>query len=233
MAVVESNVQHEIKYTLPNQAAPAIENWLRARCQPDPDYPEGTISSIYFDSHDLRLLREKINSDFRKTKVRLRWYLDPATTTIEGPAFLEVKQKIGARRVKHRVPTSIPAQALSEVDLQDPILIDLLSLLRSETFWVPTDLRPFMEIRFRRLRFLEPQTGTRVSIDTDICPRRANPAMLPLVNPFPLTHAVLEVKGPVRELPGSLSALRAYGCRKESFSKYGRCYQKITRQSSF
>ena len=111
--------------------------------------------------------------------------------------------------------------------------MDMLGLLRDENFWIPTNLLPFMEIGFRRSRFLEPATGTRVSIDTDICPRRVNPSMLPLANPFPLAHAVLEVKGPVRDLPGSLSPLRAFGCRKESFSKYGRCYQKVTRRASF
>jgi len=233
MAATQSDVQHEIKYTLPNHAAPAVVSWLNARCLSDPSYAEGRVSSIYYDSPDLRLLSEKINSDFRKTKVRLRWYVEPASNTIDGPAFLEVKQKIGARRFKHRVPTPVPAATLAEADLQDPILVDLLRLLPEVSLWVPTDLRPLMEISFRRRRFLEPTTGTRISLDTDICPRRVNPAMLPLVNPFPLACAVLEAKGSVHDLPGSLSALRAFGCRKESFSKYGRCYQKVTRRSSF
>jgi hypothetical protein len=233
MVAIQSAVRHEIKYILPNQAAAPVANWLRARCRPDPDHPEGLISSVYYDSHDLRLLREKINSDFAKTKVRLRWYLDPGSGAIEGPAYLEIKQKLGARRFKYRVATTIPAAALAEADLQDPILVELLNSLRTETSWVPTDLLPFMEIGFHRRRFLEPATGTRISIDTNICARRVNPAMLPLANPTPLAHAVVEAKGSGRQLPGSLSALRAFGCHRESLSKYGRCYQKVTRRASF
>jgi hypothetical protein len=100
MVAIQSAVRHEIKYILPNQAAAPVANWLRARCRPDPDHPEGLISSVYYDSHDLRLLREKINSDFAKTKVRLRWYLDSGSGAIEGPAYLE-KRKSSGRAVSN------------------------------------------------------------------------------------------------------------------------------------
>ncbi len=229
----QQRAQHELKYTLPNQAARGITDWLRARLLSDPEYPEGWVSSIYYDSHDLRLLREKVNSDFTKSKVRLRWYLAPRHHTDETAAFLEVKRKIGGRRFKHRVATACSGSELSKTPLQDPTLIKLLGLLRTPTSWIPTNLHPFMEIRFHRLRFLEPATGARVSIDTDIRPLRVNPAMLPMSNPFPLFHAVVEAKGPFRQPPGLLSDVLAFGCRRESFSKYERCYRKVTQQGIF
>jgi len=233
MTVTQHPAQHETKYTLPNRSAAAVVSWLQGRCLPDPDHPAGLVSSVYYDSPDLHFLREKINSDFFKTKLRLRWYRDGDDDTIGGPAFLELKRKVGGRRFKHRVAAPIRATTLLETDMQSSMWVDLLALLRDEGVWLPTNLRPFLEICFQRLRFLEPMTRTRVSIDTNICTRRVNPAMLPLVNPFPLAHAVLEIKGSVRELPGTLSPLRAYGCHKESFSKYGRCYQNSARRSSF
>ena len=71
-----SDGDHEIKLVLPNRAARSLVRWLRSRCWPDPLYPAATVSSIYYDTPDWRLLREKVNSDFLKTKVRLRWYSD-------------------------------------------------------------------------------------------------------------------------------------------------------------
>ena len=225
--------EFETKFVLPNLSAPSMANWLRARCLPDPSYPAGLVSSLYYDSRDLRLLREKVNSDYLKTKVRVRWYADPASGTVEGPAFVEVKRKVGSLRVKKRIATHVPAAELAGHDLQSMRLLEVVREVVDESTWIDADLRPLLEIAFLRRRFVEPTTGARISIDTDIHARRVNPSMLPLVNPFPLAHAVLELKGPMRELPPALLPLCAMGCRKESFSKYARCVQKVIRRSFF
>lgn len=92
--------ERELKFTVPGLCVPAVLQWLRAVCDPDPAFPHGIISSIYYDTRDGRYLAEKVNSDYLKTKIRLRWYRDPDDASVDGPAFLEAKYRIGARREK-------------------------------------------------------------------------------------------------------------------------------------
>jgi len=109
----------------------------------------------------------------------------------------------------------------------------VLDALRAAGHWTDVDVRPFLRIGFVRRRFIEPESGARVSIDHDIRGRSVAPGLLPLQHPAALRHAVVEVKGEHAQLPPRLVPLRAFGCKRESFSKFARCYQKITRQSSF
>ncbi len=224
--------EHELKFVLPAAAAGVVFDWLRARCLPDPAYPDGIVTSIYYDGRNLRFLDAKINSDFEKTKVRLRWYSDPQTGEPEGTAYLEVKRKIGARRFKERLPLEAPITDLANAPLSSSVFRDILSMARDQGTGLPGDLLAVMEIRFRRRRFIEPLSGTRVSIDSDIRAARTNAVVIPGVNPFPLAHAVLESKGELRKIPAALRPLTTMGCRKESFSKYARCYHKVMRRTS-
>ena len=74
----------ETKYVFHRASAPKIICWLKGRVRPDKEYPAGIISSIYYDSRGWDFLNEKINSDYLKSKVRLRWYLDFETETPLG-----------------------------------------------------------------------------------------------------------------------------------------------------
>lgn len=80
--------EHELKFVFRNGFAREIVSWLEGRCLPDPEYPKGRVNSIYYDLRDHRLLDEKRNSDFLKTKVRLRWYADVHTQAALDPVFL-------------------------------------------------------------------------------------------------------------------------------------------------
>src|SRR5690606_22911495 len=71
---VQDAVEHELKFTVPVSSTAAVLAWLRGACTPDPKFPCGRVSRIYNDTPDPRSLREKLNSDYLKTKVRLRWY---------------------------------------------------------------------------------------------------------------------------------------------------------------
>ncbi|MGD8817062.1 MAG: VTC domain-containing protein [Acidobacteriota bacterium] len=225
--------EHEIKLVTPVARAAAVSAWLAGRCLPDPKYPVGGVTSIYYDNRDTELLRYKVNSDFLKYKVRARWYGDPRNDTVLEPAFIELKRKVGGRRFKTRLPLDVPAAQIATTQPSALLLRNLLASLRSQGHWVRTDLQPFLRIAFRRHRFVDPTTSSRISVDFDIRGCSVNPALLPQSNPAALAHAVIEVKGPAAELPRRLACLRDMGCWPESFSKYARCFLKITRRSSF
>lgn len=74
---LEQGPAHEIKLELASGRAGAVAAFLAAYCRPDPEHPGGRVSTIYYDTPELCLLGEKTNSDFLKTKVRLRWYGEP------------------------------------------------------------------------------------------------------------------------------------------------------------
>ena len=222
--------KHETKYVLSNTLAPKIIQWLKSRCSPDPEFPDSIVSSIYYDTPSLRFLMEKINSDFNKTKVRLRWYADLETEKPEAKSYLEAKYKIGSRREKIRCETKITGDWLSSVNMNDQELKNIPRMFISDNRLFPGSICPVFKISYKRIRFVEPTTRVRICVDYDISSPCVNWQILPGVPPFRLQTAVFELKGRSRELPRTLHQLTALGCRKLSYSKYMICYKKIIRE---
>ena len=84
-------------------------------------------------------------------------------------------------------------------------------------------LRPAICLAYRRRRYLEAATGTRICLDHDICPVRIHAGLGGLVRGQPLSEGVFEVEGAAERLPETLAPLIRLGCRRQSFSKFQRC----------
>ena len=175
---------------------------------------------------DLRHLREKLNSDFFKTKVRIRWYADAESGKPQGMAYLEIKRKVGRSRQKVRAETDLSAQYVADLDLHAQEHCQIRRRL-GELGFPGASLAPFFQITFRRRRFVDPFTGARLAIDQGIRVPRVNHQLAPRANPTPLSKAVFEVKGLPDQIPHFIPLLISFGGRKESFSKYFRCYQHL------
>jgi len=211
----------ETKYVFQNGIAEKLYRWLAKRCPRDPIFPENIIQNIYYDTYDWDFLREKINSDYIKTKVRLRWYSDLSCARNGEASFIEAKIKIGSKRNKYRVQTNYSGDRLSDMALEDDRLKKIPSLLCSSSpFLVPTFLIPICEIRYCRMRFIEPITRSRICLDYDICVSRVNRRVLSFPCVTNLKDGVFEIKGNV-----------SFGCRKESFSKYFECVKQMYKNS--
>jgi len=219
-------LKHELKFLLPGDCTPSVLRILGHLAQADPQHPRGFVESVYFDTRTLALLNEKINSDYLKTKVRVRWYPD-AGQVASGPSFLELKRRIGTRRSKVRIETPYPAEVLSRSPLTGAELAGIPHLLRSHGMPVVEDFVPLLVVRYHRWRFVEPFTQARIALDTGILVPRTHAHFLPAANPTPLASAVLEVKSPHARLPERLAILTELGCRKSSFSKYAACYAHV------
>ena len=221
--------EHEIKYVFNNNYASVLANWLTLRCIPDPKFPSGVISSIYYDTRNWLLLNEKLNSDYLKSKFRVRWYESLGNTDHPDKSFVEVKSKIGATRRKIRFESRYSGKELAGMDLSCPELLDLQKKARAMGAELPFSLYPALQISYKRYRYLEPETRCRICIDFDILSPRVNRQMLPRAKPHSyLASGVVEVKGDIQELPHSLRQLTALGCRKQAFSKYSGCFAKVT-----
>ncbi|MBW1848513.1 MAG: VTC domain-containing protein [Deltaproteobacteria bacterium] len=223
----QNSNEYETKYVFPNSNAYSLIQFLKSTCEKDGKYPEGTVSSIYYDTKDWKYISEKINSDYLKTKIRLRWYSDINNIRPYNYSYAEVKYKVGSQREKVRVKTPYSGKWLNTVDLENSGLLQVPDLLREKGVRIKKNLHPVFQISYKRLRFIDIYSGSRICLDYDISAPRVNGYMLPRMNPFKLNTAVFELKGSIHDLPVSLKPLTIFGCRKASFSKYQACYQKV------
>src|SRR5687767_2212420 len=115
-------LERELKFVLPEAQAAGALSLLRALCRPDPRYGAARVSTIYYDTPALQLLGEKLDSDFYKLKVRLRWYESP---DLEATSFLELKSRVGSLRHKARVATPLRARWLDTASLEERALIEV------------------------------------------------------------------------------------------------------------
>lgn len=209
--------ERELKFVVPAGKGPLARAIVAAFCQPDANYAAATLWTVYYDTPDLQLLSEKINSDYLKTKMRLRWYSGAASQY----AFLEIKSRVGVLRQKHRVRTELTGSMLAGLLLDDPAFLEVRDLARPLGVPLPPRLLPALLIRYHRSRFVDPLSESRINIDVDIEALRGHPRLLGNTFSERFESAVVEVKGTGSQLPRALHALASLGARKSSCSKYG------------
>jgi hypothetical protein len=206
-----------------------VRGRLESLCRRDSEFPAAIVWTIYYDTPALVSLGEKINSDYLKRKIRVRWYSD-LKGVVSGPAFVEAKRRVGTNREKMRERLAVPAEEVARWDIQDPRLRDCPSLLRGQGILGQDSWLPIMLIRYRRDRFVEPLSRSRISLDTDIAAVAVNPRFISMIDPSPVGTSVLEVKGVADELPPALQSFLKLGLHKRSFSKFLAVYKHMTRQ---
>ena len=231
LAPSESNdFQTELKFVAPAHRTQMALRMLARNCDPDEKYPIGVVSSIYYDTPNWDLLREKRDSDYLKSKIRLRWYEQTeAGENCGDSSYAEAKYRVGSRRVKFRIPTNLSGRLLAGTRLDTSLLRQIPDQLAARGAPVPQPILPAFVVRYRRHRFVDRLTGTRICLDYDIRSPRTNPMMLAAPFPCRLPVSVLEVKGTDSTIPLFLRNLLKLGFRKESFSKYYECYGRLTR----
>jgi len=231
LAEPTGRLQSELKYTIPQESTRIAMSMLSTRLDPDPQYPSAIISSIYFDSHDWKMLGEKRNSDYLKTKVRLRWYSSAEGNQLrhDSATFAEVKYKVGSKRTKIRHQTRFSGQELQDMPLSSFELLGVLHELKRLGCPIRNALIPTFVVSYKRQRFVDRATGRRVCIDSGIRVPKYNRSTLASTFSHCLPNTVIEVKSPQQEFPLFLRPLQALGLRKTAFSKYFECYAELTR----
>ncbi len=221
----------ELKYLLPGSRAGFVRRWLEGVVQHDRAYRPALVVTTYYDTPDLELLDEKINSDHLKTKVRVRWYAPLDGGPPVGPVFVECKNREGATRQKRRVMAQVQPMQLAAVSLAAPEWGRLLTELRAAVPGLPADLAPVLRLAYARHRYVDPR-GARISLDAGMVVQAVNPARLHAPARFgPLPDAVFEYKGHGPDLPAHVAPVTRLGARRSAFSKYLACYQHVTRET--
>ena len=200
---------------------------LRQVCHPDSEYPEGQVNSLYFDTPDLDQYERSASGDFRKDKVRIRWYGEIENHQEMVPVFLELKSREGFASSKQRQRLLASAQHLELARLGAGIVnkTTLTNTLAGFGHYLELPLRPIIVISYWRYRFNEMLTGTRVSLDCNICSWMVAPELGYRERGLQLQGGVVEVKGPTLELPITIRRLRLLDTDWSRFSKYGYCIE--------
>ena len=158
------------------------------------EHPSDYVNSVYYDTPNLALLDQKLNSEYQKNKLRLRWYGLPDASEKKVSAYLEIKQKMGVQRSKTRKRIDVPGDLL--VPCREAFG-ELMAFAHEvcDLGWTPIGaLFPMIVIRYHRQRFTEPVSNARISLDSAIRFTRVNGLFFPETPPRMLRHGVLEIK---------------------------------------
>jgi len=221
--------RYEIKYLLEEKQYQALRKQLNGLVQVD-QYGKTTITNIYFDTPDRRLIRTSLEKPVYKEKLRLRSYGIPGPDTT---VFVELKKKYKGVVYKRRVDMPL---AEAHRYLYDHCRRRFPSQIEKEINWVQDfykNLEPSMYIAYDRIAtFGVEDPGLRLTFDTNILWREDHlelteqPWGRPLLKPG---QYLLEVKigdGMPLWLSHIFDELKIY---PTSFSKYGNAYlQSLT-----
>jgi hypothetical protein len=221
----ETFIRTERKMLVDPRRLGLVRAWLAHACRPAPEYPEGQVTSCYYDTLDMEEYFASFDGDSDKNKVRLRWY-DSVPSSGELTAFVELKSKDGSETTKRRAPLMVPARVLAAEDFTAALpRDDLIRYLLGFGHRAPLDLRPTVVVTYHRYRFVEQDSGMTLSLDSGISAwpasdQRARP-------PVALNTAVVELKGRDLELPLRLRALGRFAPVWTACSKYASAIEAL------
>ena len=217
--------RYEWKYILSAEQTAFFCERLKGHMEPDA-YGLTTISSLYYDTPDKRLIRTSIEKPAFKEKIRLRAYGYAADTT---PVFLELKRKADGIVYKRRVQATIPEVRQffeGKLDLSEKGQID-----RELTYFRDyyRRLEPSCMILYDRTAYFEPDGDLRLTIDrnpryrTDALRFDCAPVGIPLLPPG---EAILEIKVQDTIPLWLVRILSEEKIKRGSISKYGEAYRR-------
>jgi hypothetical protein len=198
---------------------------LRQVCRLDSEYPEEQINSLYFDTADLEQHNRSLAGEFRKDKVRIRWYGTDDDQQDEILVFLEIKSREGFASTKQRHRLLVPAERLKVSALSGGIVpkSTLVDTLAGFGYFPAQPLQPIIKIAYWRYRFTEMLTGVRVALDCHIRSTMIAREIGYGERELELPGGVIEVKGKSVELPVTLRHMKIMDLDWSRFSKYSAC----------
>ncbi|MFC9790854.1 polyphosphate polymerase domain-containing protein [Rhodococcus sp. NPDC127528] len=163
--------RYEIKYFVDETRVPELRRELIARMNTDPYSPHGgyPVTSLYYDTSDLRFYWEKIEGLKFRRKLRVRLYGQPAECTDDTEVQIEIKQRVNRVTQKRRIALTYgltqrwlnDRQEIECAPAQRPFVDEVTTLVGN------LDLRPIVTTGYLREAFVgtEADLGLRVTID--------------------------------------------------------------------
>jgi hypothetical protein len=222
----------ELKYLLSLQQAERFKIGLQRYLVPDEHGQNNgryTLSSLYYDSPDLRCYQENQDGLKFRRKLRIRCYETGEVFTDESPVFLEIKQRYDRVTQKRRTvlpyhealrlcnDRRIPGHGPGDKALIEEIYVFLWQY----------NLSPMSLVRYDRQAFVgtEYDRGLRVTFDTSLSFQahqlylHGQPSVLPML---PASSVVMEIKVDERIPFWLTDMIAAHNLQLVGISKYCR-----------
>lgn len=222
----------ELKYLITMKQAELFKSALRAYLIPDEhgeDNGRYMLTSLYYDSPDLRCYREKQNGVKFRRKLRLRRYGSADVFTDQTPVFVEIKQRIDRVTQKRRaiLPYSSALhlcndRQIPKYDAKDEYVIEEIY-----AFLWQYNLHPVSIVRYDRQAFIGTKydIGLRITFDTSLA-FQSHPlhlheqgSSLPMLHP---NQVVMEIKVNERIPYWLTEMIAAHNLQMMRVSKYCR-----------
>lgn len=201
-AAVHRFNRYEIKYLVEERRLPELHAHLRRRMDHDRHQRSATrVTSLYYDTRDLRCYWEKIEGLRFRRKLRLRVYGPPDALTDESECFVEIKQRVDRVTQKRRIRLRYADARVLCDERRDPggppgcaaVVQEVLVLTQN------LDLRPTAITTYFRAGYVgrEAELGLRVTVDHRVSGRDRDfhlAATTPNSFILPPHLAVVEVK---------------------------------------
>lgn len=169
--------RYEIKYLMPEAHLPELRQRLSSRMAVDANTggKAERVSSVYYDTPDLRFYWEKIEGLKFRRKLRIRAYGEPAGIDDDATVFVEIKQRTNRVTQKRRV--ALPYKhALTLCNGQPvPQELEIRSAFANEVLAMVTsfDLQPTAVTTYLREPYvgIDADIGMRITLDHRVCGR--------------------------------------------------------------
>ena len=158
--------RYELKFVLNERQLIQIRSWIAAETRASPRYQQRLVNSLYYDTADLRSLKDNLYGIADRTKHRLRWYGNGRSNDTNSIS-LEVKRRTGRLNSKHRVALPELADSIGG-DSHYQIRENLMRLVHGiQGFERLAMYFPTMQIQYSR-EYFEDVYGLRITLDQDI-----------------------------------------------------------------
>ena len=218
--------RYELKYMLTSAQNRLLLSAMEGHMKPD-SYGKTTIRNVYYDTPDMRLIRNSLDRPAYKEKLRVRSYLKAGE---DDTVFVEIKKKydgiVWKRRIaipRHQAEDWLSGEAGKPFDSQIANEIDYM-----RRFY--RGIKPACFLSYDREAYESTEgTDLRITTDRNIMARTDRMSLghgIGGTKVIPSDMTLLEVKT-ASSLPVWLTSfLSSNGIRKTSFSKYGEYYTK-------
>lgn len=222
----------ELKYLITLQQAEKFKSALGAYLVPDEHGNNNghyALTSLYYDSPDLRCYWEKEFGVRFRRKLRIRRYETDEPLTEETPVFLEIKQRVDRVTQKRRAILSYgdALRLCNDRQLPDCTPEDKAIIEEIYVFLWQYNLRPVSIVRYDRQALVgtEYDIGLRVTFDTSLTFQthrlhlHEDASMLPML---PANQVVMEIKVNERMPYWLTELIAAHNLQMVRVSKYCR-----------